>query len=99
VFYRSIFDPCDLTVSFDWGDEYNISSSVITLKGAPTSSAGVYYGGGSYYSGSAYFSQGNVFAQKISSQTFSPTGKGPGVFISTSLETSTDFQIDHLDLH
>jgi hypothetical protein len=99
VFYRRIFASCDLTISFDWGDEYNVSSSVITLKGAPSSSAGVYYGGGSYYSGSAYFSQGSAFANKISSQTFSPTGKGPGVFISTSLETSTDFRIDHLDLH
>ena len=99
VFYRRIFDPCDLTISFDWGDEYNISSSVITLKGAPTASAGNYYGGGSYYGGSAYFSQGGAFANKISSQSFSPTGKGPGVFISTSLDTTTNFQIDHLDFH
>jgi hypothetical protein len=98
VFYRRIFAPCDLTISFDWGDEYNVSSSVITLKGAPTSFAGVYYGGGSYYNGTAYFSQGSAFANKISSQTFSPTGKGPGVFISTSLETSTDFRIDHIDI-
>lgn len=99
VTYRRIFNSCDLTISFDWGDEYNISSSVITLKGAPTSSAGVYFGGGSYFGGGAYFSQGNVFANKISSQTFSPTGKGPGVSISASLDTTTDFRIDHLDLH
>jgi hypothetical protein len=99
VFYRRIFAPCDLTISLDWGDEYNVSSSVITLKGAPSAFAGVYYGGGSYYNSTEYFSQGFAFAKKVSSQTFSPTGKGPGVFISTSLETSTDFRIDHIDIH
>jgi hypothetical protein len=96
--YRRVFDPCDVTVSFDWGDEYNVSSSTITLKGAPTSFAGVYFGGGSYYSGTAHFSQGSAFANKISTQTFSPTGKGPGFFCSVSLDTMTNFQIDSLDL-
>lgn len=99
VFYRRIFSSCDVTLSFDWGDEYNVSSSVVTLKGAPSVSQGVYYGGGSYYSGSAYYSQGSAFAQKISSQSFSPTGKGPGFFLSTSLDTTTDFQIDYIELH
>lgn len=99
ITYRRIFSPCDVTVSFDWGDEYNISSSVITLKGAPSGSTGVYYSGTSYYSGTAYYSQGSAFAQKISSQSFSPTGKGPGFFCSVSLDTTTDFQIDSLELH
>src|SRR6185369_13311738 len=69
VSYRRIFDPCDFTVSLDWGDEYAVTSSVITLKGAPSAFAGVYYGGGSYYGGTAHFSQGSAFAEKISSQT------------------------------
>jgi hypothetical protein len=99
IFYRRIFDDCDVTLSFDWGDEYSVTQSVIPLKGAPSSSQGVYYGGGSYYSGSAYYSQGSAFAQKISSQTFSPTGKGPGFFLTTSLDTSTDFQIEYIELH
>lgn len=98
VTYRRIFSPCDVTISFDWGDEYNVSSSVITLKGAPSASAGVYFGGGSYFSGSAYFSQGSAYAGKISSQTFSPTGKGPGFFVSVSLDTTTSFQIDSIDI-
>jgi hypothetical protein len=98
VTYRRVFNPCDVTIAFDWGDEYNVSQSTITLKGAPSGSAGVYYGGGSYYNGSAYFSQGSAFANKISSQTFSPTGKGPGCFVSVSLETDTNFQIDTIEL-
>lgn len=98
VYYRRIVDPCDLTVSFDWGDEYNESSSVIPLKGAPTGSAGNYYGGSSYYNDVAYFAQGGAYAQKISSQSFSPTGKGPGFFISTSIETDVDFQVDYIEI-
>lgn len=98
VSYRRIVNPCDVTVSFDWGDEYKVTESVITLKGAPSASAGVYYGGGFYYNDDAYFSQGSAFAEKISSQTFSPTGKGPGFFCTVSLETDTDFQIDHIDI-
>jgi hypothetical protein len=98
ITYRRVFSPCDVTVSFDWGDEYSETSSVITLKGAPSGSAGVYYGGSAYFGGTAYFSQGSAYADKISSQTFSPSGKGPGFFCTVSLETDTDFQIDHLDL-
>jgi len=97
--YRRVATSCDATISFDWGDEYNTSSSVVTLKGAPTGSSGIYFSGtGAYYNGSAYFSQGSAFAQKISSQTFSPTGKGPGFFCSVSLDTTTSFQIDSIDL-
>jgi hypothetical protein len=99
VFYRRVADDAEITLSFDWGDEYNTSQSVIPLKGAPTGSTGVYYGGGSYYSGSVYYSQGSAFAQKISSQSFSPTGKGPGFFLTASLDTSTDFQIEYIEIH
>lgn len=99
VIYRRISAACDVTVSFDWGDEYNESSSTITLKGAPTGSSAVYYSGLHYYSGAgSYYSSGEAFAQKISSQSFSPTGKGPGCFVKVSLDTDTDFQIDYLRL-
>ena len=98
VQYRRIFSAADLTLSFDWGDEYNISSSVIPLKGAPTASAGNYWGGSAYWGGTFYWSAGSAFAQKISSQTFSPTGKGRGFFMSASLDTTTDFQIESVDL-
>lgn len=99
VQYRRIFNSCDLTISFDWGDEYNTSSSVVTLKGAPTSAAGNYWSGSAYWGGTAYWNEGLSFSQKISSQAFSPTGKGRGFFMSTSLDTTTDFQVDSVDLH
>lgn len=102
VTYRRVAAPCGVTIGFDWGDEYNKSESTITLKGSPSGSAGNYYGGVVYYSGTtsvaAYYSLGSLFARKISSQTFSPTGKGPGCFVEVSLNTSTAFQIDNLEL-
>ena len=97
--YRRIDTGCDCTVSFDWGDEYNISSSVIPLKGAPTAYVGNYWGGGSYWGDSStYWSEGGAFRLKISNQTFSPTGKGPGFFLSVSFDTNTEFQVDSIDL-
>jgi hypothetical protein len=98
VQYRRVFNGCDVTVSFDWGDEYNVSSSVIPLKGAPSASAGNYWGGGAYWGGGYYWNEGGAFSMKISNQTFSPTGKGPGFFLSVSLDTNTEFQIDSLEL-
>jgi hypothetical protein len=100
VQYRRIENACDVTLGFDWGDEYNVSQSVVSLKGAPTAFAGNYWGGSSYWSGaSTYWNEGLAFAQKISSQSFSPTGKGPGFFFSVSLDTTTNFQIDSIDLN
>jgi hypothetical protein len=97
--YRRVELACDVTISFDWGDEYNVSSSVITLKGAPTAFGGNYWGNTKYWSdASTFWSEGLAFLQKISNQSFSPTGKGPGFFCSVSLDTTTNFQIDSIDL-
>src|SRR5688572_19381132 len=69
VVYRRVSMPCDVSLTFDWGDEYNESTSVVTLKGAPTVDNPAYYSGMHYYSGAgSYYSIGNRFAQKISSQ-------------------------------
>ena len=100
VTYRRVSEPCDLTVSLDWGDEYNETSAVVTLKGAPSGTSPLYFNSTtspSYYGGSVYYGQGGLYENKISSQKFSPAGKGPGFFLSVSLDTDTDFQIDYLD--
>jgi len=102
VTYRRVEDPCDLTVTCDWGDEYNETSSVIPLKGAPDGATPIYFNGigsgAAYYGGTYYYGSGQQFANKISSQKFSPTGRGPGCFLSFSLDTATDFQIDYVDI-
>ncbi len=96
VTYRRVGE-CDIDLEFDWADEYNVSSATITLKGPPTSDDPPYFGGDSYFGEDIYFNEGFAFANKISSRGFSPTGKGPGFFLTTSLDTNVRFQVDHIE--
>jgi hypothetical protein len=98
VTYRRI-GQVQLTLEFDWQDEYNVSKSVITLKGPPSTDTGAYFGGADvFFGGSKYFNQGFAFANKESSQTFSPTGKGDGLFLTMTVDGAPEFQIDRIDL-
>ena len=97
VTYRRVGD-CDLTLFFDWPDEYNLSDSTIRLKGPPPGDLGAYYSGSSYYNAVAFYNQGSSFANKISSRGFSPTGRSYGVTMGMQLDTSVKFQIDYIDL-
>lgn len=91
--------PFDLTLSFDWDDEYNVSSSIATLKGAPAGNFAVYFASDIYFGGDVYFSEGFVFEGKISSKGFSPTGKGPGFFLSVSADTKVQYQVDKIEFY
>lgn len=97
VQYRRI-GPCELTLEFDWADEYNTSSSNIPLSGPPASETPSYYGGSSYYSGEFYYSTGTPFANKISTKGFSPTGRGSTFTMKQYVSTTIRFQIDHVSL-
>ena len=95
--YRRI-GACDITLAFDWPDEYNVSNSTISLKGPPPGDVAGYYNGSSYYNDVAYYNLGLAFANKISSRGFSPTGRSYGVTMGMQLDTKIQFQIDHIDL-
>jgi hypothetical protein len=97
VTYRRIGD-CDLTLFFDWPDEYNVSDSTIRLKGPPAGEVAAYYSASSYYNDIAYYNMGSAFANKISSRGFSPTGRSYGVTMGMQLDTKVRFQIDYIDL-
>jgi hypothetical protein len=97
VTYRRIGD-CELTLFFDWPDEYNVSESVIQLKGPPAGDVAAYYSSSSYYNDIAYYNLGSAFANKISSRGFSPTGRSYGVTMGMQLNTKVNFQIDYIDL-
>lgn len=95
VQYRRIFEvPLDLT--FEWGDNYHKSTCSLILKGAPEGDTGIYYGGSVYYGGTFYYNQGFTFANRISSKGFSPTGKGPGFFLTAEVRDTRRFQIDEI---
>ena len=95
--YRRIGE-CAININVDWADEYNVSTSTLTLKGPPSSDTPAYFGGSIYFSGLVYFNQGFTFAEKISTKAFSPVGKGPGFFISVDSENKVRYEIDHLQL-
>lgn len=97
VTYRRIGD-CSLTLFFDWPDEYNVSESIIVLKGPPAGDLAAYYSSSSYYNDIAYYNMGSAFANKISSRGFSPTGRSHGVTLGMQIDTKVRFQVDQIDL-
>jgi hypothetical protein len=90
VRYRRLV-AVNLTVSFDWDDEYSTTSNVITLKGPPANDPSPYFGGSFYYGGTSYYNQGFSAARRVASMNINPAGKGPGFFVSLSASTSSPF--------
>lgn len=88
----------NLDLTFDWGEEYNESNCTILLKGVPDNDEGVYFGGTIYFSGQIYFNQGFEFANKVSTQGYSPVGKGPGFFLTVGVESTKTFLVDHVEI-
>lgn len=97
IFYRRVGE-CEVTLSLDWSDEYNVSSSTIRLKGPTVADTTPYFGGTSYFGGAIYFNQGFSFADRESSRGFSPTGKGPGFYAEVSSDTIKRYEIDRIRL-
>lgn len=97
VRYRRLVS-CNLTVSFDWDDEYSTTSNVISLKGPPANDPAPYFGGSFYYNGTSYYNQGFSAARRVASMNINPAGKGPGFFLSLSASTSQPFQVDAVEL-
>jgi len=97
VQYRRI-RPVDLTVEFDYADEYSLTTATIPLKGVPVGDDAIYFGGSNYFGDSIYFSQGFTFTRRISHQSFSVVGKGKGARLGVYAESIYDFQVDNIDL-
>lgn len=88
---------CQLSLIFDWADEFNESQVDITLNGPPTSDSGSYWGGESYWGGDFYWNKGFSFAEKIATKGFSPTGRGYTYTIEVYLSTAVYYQVDHIE--
>lgn len=97
VQYRRL-NEVNLDLTFDWGEEFNESTCTVGLQGPPTGDNGVYFGGVIYFSQSIYFNQGFEFAGKVATKGFSPTGKGPGFFLTASVESTKTFLADHIEI-
>lgn len=94
VQYRRQGNPATLNLSFAWSDELNTSTASIVLKGVPSYwNYRSYWGGGSYWQQQAF-----VALNAIGHQTFSPTGKGSGIYLTLQCQTTSPFTVDHIEL-
>lgn len=103
VQYKRVAPQFDLSIAFQWVDEYNTSTSVVPIKGPPASDSatGAYWNGTTaYWNASMYWNQGFSFSGVASHQSFSPTGKSEGGFTLTfSTQTNGRYQIDNVALY
>jgi hypothetical protein len=90
---------CDITLTHEWGDEYNTSDCTLTLKGPPTTSSSGYWGGSSYWAGSFYWSEAFSFSDNVSHQNYSPVGRGSGMTLTISSENSVQYIVDSVILN
>lgn len=88
----------NLTVSFDWDDEYSTTQNVLALKGPPANDPAPYFGGSFYFGGTSYYNQGFSAARRMASMNINPGGKGPGFFLSVSANGASPFQVDQIEL-
>ena len=89
---------CDVSVSLDFGDEYNSSSASVTLKGPLSADTGAYFGGAYYFSGDIYFNAGSGSSGVKSHINTSMTGRGSVVTKTVSSTSRVRFHIDHIEL-
>ncbi len=99
IVYRRL-TPMNVSVTLDWDDEYNSTTNVLALKGAPAGDTASYFGGNFYYNDAVYYNAGFSFANRVSSINLDPGGKGPGFYITLSGTygvTPPPFQVDALE--
>ena len=95
VFYRRRGE-CELSITFEWGDEGNTTNLLITLKGRTGASNVNYFGGGKYFGGGDYFGEGDPIGNPVS-RGFSAIGKGTSVFATLSIDTINEYEIDYIE--
>ena len=89
---------CSISVSFEWSDEYNTSTSDLTLKGTSTGDTGPYFGGSYYFADDIYFGPQTVISGVKSKQQFSSVGRGEILTMTVSQTHDVISHIDHIEL-
>lgn len=92
VEYRRVADN-DLLMDFEWADDYAINRCTVPLEGPATSDAGTYFGGSAYFGGDFYFNEGFQLSLRTSTKGFSPVGRGPGFYLTTTVQSTQSFDI------
>lgn len=97
VFYRRV-SGCSLLIDVEWADDYSITRCTVPLEGPSTGDGAFYFGGSWYFGGAYYWNTGFQFSQRTSTKGFSPVGRGPGFYISTTISSVQDFDILKLEI-
>jgi hypothetical protein len=92
VYYRRVAE-CDLLMQFEWADDFSITDCTVPLAGPALGDDAAYFGGTSYFGGLFYFNTGFQLSQRVSTRGFSPVGRGPGFFLSTTVSSSQVFDV------
>jgi hypothetical protein len=97
VYYRRISDV-DLLLDVEWADDYSTPRCTVPLDGPSTGDGAWYWGGSMYWGGSYYWNSGFQFSQRTSTKGFSQVGRGPGFYISTTVQSTQSFDIMKIEL-
>ena len=92
VYYRRVADV-DLLMDFEWADDYATNRCTVPLDGPGAADAASYFSGSGYFGGSVYFNTGFALSQRVSTKGFSPVGRGPGLYISSTVQSTQQFDI------
>jgi len=92
VYYRRVSDT-DLLMDFEWADDFSITRCTVPLSGPGQGDTASYFGGANYFGGAFYFNIGFALTQRVSTKGFSPVGRGPGFFLSLTIQNNQEFDV------
>lgn len=92
VYYRRI-SSTTLIMDFEWADDYATNRCSIPLEGPGVGDAAAHFNADDYFGGSVYFNTGFALSYKTSTKGYSAIGRGPGVYVLTSITSTQDFDV------
>ena len=97
VYYRRI-SSVSFIMDFEWADDYATNRCTIPLEGPQVGDAAAHFNSNAYFGGSFYFNTGFALSFKTSTKGFSAVGRGPGVYVLTSVTSSQDFDVLKIEI-
>jgi hypothetical protein len=89
---------CSISISLDWGDEYNTSTSSVNLDGSTVADTAAYFGGDFYFGDDIYFNVSQGEAGFKSHINTSMVGRGSVVTKTVSSTNKIRYHVDHIEL-
>lgn len=89
---------CSISVTLEWGDEYNSSTASVTLQGPLSGDSAVYFGGSFYFGDTIYFNAGSGASGVKSHINTSLVGRGSVITKTVSSTNRVRYHVDHIEL-